>query len=252
MSRCGHGDDAEFLDLIREARSQDWNGLEADTFWKDELPKLVLPLRRRFPELEVGEVVTRTWEVVDNLDLDKAEGCPRAWILSSARFRLGDVREELQKDERLVELLNRQERPVLTSAPADAFLDDIPWAGPEVNVWDIVRDRLLRSLWPDEKADAAVAVFREKAEQAVFEGKAFPSIEVVADALVDVPKGLKRPLARFVFARRGFLWALLKGIDPDRALCLPNPREDLADIIWPLEAASKSSRPGAWPAEGAG
>lgn len=243
MNRCGHDDDAEFLDKVRAARSVDWSGVKADGFWRDEMRKLVLALAHLFPELEEGEVLTRTWQVVQNLDLDRAEDCPRAWVMSTARWRLRDLSVKLEEPERLVERLNLLERPVVASSPADAFLDEVPWCGEEIQVWDIITEYFfVRFRWPRENAVSVVAMFQELVEEVAFDCKPRPTIDVVADKLKDVPKGLKRPVARFVFARYGFLWALLKGIDPNRALLLPDVKKELESIIWPEAAVRASSR----------
>lgn len=242
MKRCGHDDDELFLDRVRAARSVDWSGAEAEDFWREEMRKLIRALRPLFRELEEGEVFTRTWEVVQKLDLDRAKDCPRGWVIKTASYRLEDLRkDEVEKPEKLLERLNQLERPVVASAPADAFLDEAPFHGQEIRVWDVITEELVaRFRWPDDEAARVVAAFQEHVEEAVFDDKPFPTVETIANKLPDLPRGMKRPVLRFVFGHHGFLWALLKGIDPNRALCLDGVKDELESIIWPVAAQGRA------------
>jgi hypothetical protein len=69
------------------------------------------------------------------------------------------------------------------------------------------------------------------------------SIDETADELKCVPKGSRRPLVKFVFAPNGFLWALLKGVDPARALTMAVSAEDLAEIMWKDTPLPRQQRP---------
>ena len=234
MKRCSHNDDDEFLDRVRSARSVGWSGPKADIFWHEDARELVRILGSLFPGLDRGEVLYWVWEAVEKLDLDRAEKCPRGWVMKTVKFRLQDHLAAEAESERLVDELNRWERPVLVSAPADSFLDDVPWRGEEVRVWEIVTEQLVRCRWPRGEASRVVDALRGFAEKSAFDGKQFPSVVTVAAKLEDLPWGLSTPLARFLFAHHGFLWAILKGIDPNRALCLPAVREELERIVWPV------------------
>jgi hypothetical protein len=69
------------------------------------------------------------------------------------------------------------------------------------------------------------------------------SIDETADELKCVPKGSRRPLVKFVFAPNGFLWALLKGVDPARELTMAVSAEDLAAIMWKDTPLPQQQRP---------
>ncbi|MFC8041530.1 hypothetical protein ACFUOZ_19435 [Paenarthrobacter sp. NPDC057355] len=117
-----------------------------------------------------------------------------------------------------------------TVSPAEASTDE----GMASSVWEDLRDLLVRLQWPFDVASRAVLVLEME-----------PNHNSAKRGLGFLPWGYATALVRFAFAKPGFLWARLHGINIDRAVLLAATGTDLLQgLVWTSKPSAVESASG--------
>jgi len=243
--------DAAFLALVESARGNNWVGAEAQQLLNHVLPALARPLVGEFPDLLPDEVLSWVWEVTKRPSLASTQH-PRSWVIKGVRKELVSL-VRAQRDgvapERIsakgwwtqrVALVGDSAGLMITGPKADEHLNAMAAADvslPDVgtdesaasSVWEDLRDLLVRLQWPFDMASRAVLILETNHRSARRE-------------LSFLPWGYATALVRFAFAKPGFIWARLHGINFDRAVLLAAADTDLLEgLVWTSMPSSVES-----------
>lgn len=233
--------DTVFLGLVESARRSNWVGPEAEQLLNHVLPAMARPLVGEFPDLLPDEVLSWIWEVTKRPSLASTHR-PRTWVITGVRKELISL-VRAQRDgvapERVstkgwwkerVAFVGDSAGLMITGPKADEHLSTIAATmsppdtatdeGTAFSVWEDLRDLLVRLQWPFDIASRAVLVLETNHKSAKRE-------------LGFLPWGYATALVRFAFAKPGFIWARLHGINIDRAFLLAAADTDLLEgLVW--------------------
>lgn len=242
--------DRAFLALVESARESNWVGREAEQLLNQVLPALARSLVGEFPDLLADEVLSWVWEVTKRPSLASTEH-PRSWVIKGVRKELISL-VRAQRDgvapERVsakgwwkerVAFVGDSEGLMITGPKADEHLSiiaaaaSVPVAGTDEgtasSVWEDLRDLLVQLQWPVDVATRAVLILETNHRSAKRE-------------LSFLPWGYAPALVRFAFAKPGFIWARLHGINFDRAVRLAAADIDLLEgLVWTSKPSAVAS-----------
>lgn len=247
--------DTAFLALVESARENCWVGPEAEHLLNHVLPALARPLVGQFPDLLPDEVLSWVWEVSKRPSLASTQH-PRAWVVKGVRKELISL-VRAQRDGVAPERISAKgwwkERVAFvgdsaglmitgpkadehlsaiaaTVSPAEAATDE----GMASSVWGDLRDLLVRLQWPFDVAARTVLVLEMETNH-----------NSANRELGFLPWGYATALVRFAFAKPGFLWARLHGINIDRAVLLAATDTDLLQgLVWTSKPSAVESASG--------
>ncbi|MFE4198468.1 hypothetical protein ACFRJ9_21695 [Paenarthrobacter sp. NPDC056912] len=244
------GDDSEFLALIRESQIKNWKGPAAEKLLGEELRRRLGGLRAEFQEIAMDDLVTAAWEHLRGpAILEKAS--PWAWLATCVRNYL---RRQIESDRNFVapnEVQSgrwrnaKDELGITGSKPRVQRIDQeqlalLPAAPADVE--SLRCDRLWESLgtileeecsWPRPTSQNVLARLQEIGDnESLF-------AEAITEEFGWLDPTVLTGLTRLVTARRGFMWMILHGHEPQGIMMLPAVRSAVAAALWPDLANSR-------------
>lgn len=235
--------DQTLINLIKQAKKENWEGKNSHILLKDFLPKKLYPLSQEFQNTPKEDILTTAWLHLNNKKILQTNN-PWAWLATCTRnsLRRSEIANRNQVSENLIQsgrIKTIKENLGLSTQdylflPLD--LRNIPNNNPPnptktetispttIAIYEI----LINQNWQKPIINQTLEFFENQLQTNTLKPKTYKQ----KLTSLQIPKDLANIFIKFIFMPRGFVWAIAQGIPISEAILFPQVKKIIPQLDW--------------------